>query len=228
MIDLCRTSPRSHHCFWLGVIDKGTCSMYRAFIVGLSVVDLSERCIIGVEMRVVHSGSISLMPAGPTKPDTGDLETVAQWMVLLLQHVSNSNTGKALHLVAVQKEVSFFPKSLICQICPLLNIGFRHKKRGISESLTITSTRSSSPHSRINCEAIHELLQQFYTLSPTVSDYYIRSQWHTWVYNCQSKQTPDTGNCIAVIKVPEYYGCSDTKLSCRLLLIPVLSQSRMK
>ena len=87
MIGLCRSNPPSHRCFWLGIIDKRTQRMHRAFILGLPVMDMKERRIVGVEMRILHSGSILLKPAEHEQLDTEDLATVAKWMVLILQHV---------------------------------------------------------------------------------------------------------------------------------------------
>ena len=60
MIDLCRTTPANWHCFWLGIADKNTEKMHRAFILGLPVMNDAGNCIVGVEMRILHKASITL------------------------------------------------------------------------------------------------------------------------------------------------------------------------
>jgi len=81
MIDLCRTDPANWHCFWLGITDKNTKKMHRAFILGLPVLNDAGNCIVGVEMRILHKASIKLR-SGSTISNPKDLRTVAQWMVL--------------------------------------------------------------------------------------------------------------------------------------------------
>ena len=92
MLEICNDSPRSHHCFWLGIVDRRKQKMHRAFILGLPVMNMAKTRIIGVEMRIVHKASIQLSesPSLFKIVGTSDVYVVAQWMVLFLVN-SNDN-----------------------------------------------------------------------------------------------------------------------------------------